>query len=328
MTKLTTLLLLCVFIFSCKNTTDKESTTAENKLETKIMVEKTPEYNISLAQWSVHVPIEKGIMDPYDFADYAKNLGFTGVEYVDQLYKMDESLSFREGVMKLARTWKERNDKAGVDVVLVMIDMAGELVDPSEEKRKEAIEKHKVWVDAAVYLGAPSLRVNLFGINEPESWHKTAVASLKDLCTYAGSKNIKILSENHAQLSNNAEKLAAVIAEVNMPSCGTLPDFGNWCVMREGGSRWGPSPCIEEYDRYKGMAELLPYAGGVSAKSNYFDENGDELNTDYYQMMQLLKNANFSGYIGVEFEDDYALDPKEGILATKALILKAAAQAK
>mgnify|MGYP000704693698 FL=1 len=59
-----------------------------------------------------------------------------------------------------------------------------------------------------------------------------------------------------------------------METVGVLPDFGNFCIKREGGERWG-APCVLEYDTYKGREEMMPYAKGVSAKSYNFDENGN-----------------------------------------------------
>jgi sugar phosphate isomerase/epimerase len=328
MYKIASLLLICSLVISCKNTSEKEIEIAKTEAASGEIMQHLSPYKFSLAQWSIHLPIRRGTMDAMDFAEIAKKLGFTGLEYVDQLYEIDKTIPYREWVMNLAKAWKEKSDATGMENVLIMIDRAGELVDPSAEKRKEAVERHKIWVDAAEYIGAPSLRVNLFGINEPEEWHKVSVISLKDLSGYAATKDIKILVENHAELSNDAGKLVAVIKEVNMPNCGTLPDFANFCVKREGGSRWGPAPCIEEYDPYKGIAELMPYAGGVSAKSHLFDENGDETEIDYYRMMQIVKDANFSGYIGIEHEDKVSDDPTKGILLTKALVIKALAQAK
>ncbi len=328
MYKIVPLILFCAFLFSCKNASEKGEETSMNEVEIETETVIDPSYKLSLAQWSIHLPISRGTMDPMDFAEIAKKLGFTGLEYVDQLYEIDETIPYREWVMNLAKAWKEKSDATGMENVLIMIDRAGELVDPSAEKRKEAIEMHKIWVDAAEYIGAPSLRVNLFGITEPVEWHKASVISLKNLSEYAATKNINILVENHAELSCDAGKLVAVIKEVNMPNCGTLPDFANFCVKREGGSRWGPAPCVEEYDPYKGIAELMPYAGGVSAKSHLFDENGDETEIDYYRMMQIIKDANFSGYIGIEHEDKVSDDPTEGILLTKALVIKALAAAK
>ncbi|MEL6810497.1 MAG: sugar phosphate isomerase/epimerase family protein [Bacteroidota bacterium] len=330
MKKVTSLLLIILFAASCKNPKEDKSDTADVSNEPEKMdVMKLPDnYKLSLAQWALHVPIQKNLMDPMDFAEYASKHGFEGIEYVDQLYKLDSTLAYKDAVMKLALSWKEKNDEFNVKPVLIMIDRAGELVDPSEEKRKEAVEKHSNWVDAAAAIGAPTLRVNLFGITTEKEWHDESVASLKALCEYAATKNISIAVENHAQLSNHAAKLAAVIKEVNMPNCGTLPDFGNFCVMREGGERWGPAPCIEEYDPYQGIAELMPYAIGVSAKAHTFDAAGNETEIDYYRMMQIVKDDNFSGYIGVEYEDEVSEDPIAGINATRDLIIKAAAQAK
>lgn len=311
-------------MWSCKNNSE------ENK-EIEI-IQETPTlpdgFKLSLAQWVYHVPIQKGIMDPMDFAQKAKELGFSGVEYVDQLYTIDSTLTYKEGVMKLAKQWEVKNKEFDIFPVLIMIDRAGELADPDENKRKEAVQMHKDWVDAAAAIGSPAIRINLFGHTDPEAWHNACVTSLKDLCTYAATKNVNILTENHAQLSNDASKVVEVMKAVNLPNCKTLPDFGNFCVMREGGERWGPSPCVELYDSYKGIAELMPYAGGVSAKSHVFDADGNETEIDYYKMMQIVKDSGFKGYIGVEYEDEVLDDPSEGILATKALVIKALSQAK
>ena len=111
-----------------------------------------------------------------------------------------------------------------------------------------------------------------------------------------------------------------------MANVGTLPDFGNFCLKKEGGARWG-APCVEDYDMYQGMAELMPYAKGVSAKSYAFNDAGDETKIDFYRMAQIVKDANFEGFVGIEFEGDVD-DPTEGIAATKALILKAVSQTK
>lgn len=330
MKKIVFLIALSIILFSCKNNSaEKTEMAQESNIEAETTAPTLPdEYKLSLAQWVYHVPIQKGIMDPMDFAEKAKDLGFSGVEYVDQLYTLDSTLTYQNGVMKLAKEWEVKNKAFNIEPVLIMIDRAGELADPSEEKRAEAIQMHKYWVDAAAAIGVPALRINLFGLTEPEAWHNACVASLKDLCTYAATKNVAILTENHAQLSNDASKVVAVMEAVNLPNCKTLPDFGNFCVLREGGARWGPAPCVEEYDPYKGIAELMPYAGGVSAKSHLFDENGDETEIDYYKMMQIVKDSGFKGYIGIEYEDEVLLDPTPGILATKALVIKALAQTK
>jgi hypothetical protein len=104
--------------------------------------------------------------------------------------------------------------------------------------------------------------------------------------------------------------------QTNLDNCGTLPDFGNFCLA------WGSKDgCKARYDMYKGVAELMPYAKSVSAKAYDFDKNGNETKIDYAKMMQIVKNNNYKGYIGVEYEGS-RLSEKEGILATKNLIQK------
>ena len=66
---------------------------------------------------------------------------------------------------------------------------------------------------------------------------------------------------------------------------------------------------------------MMPKAFAVSAKSYAFDTKGDETRIDYSQMMQLVKAAGYSGFVGVEYEGD-ELSETEGILATKKLLEK------
>jgi sugar phosphate isomerase/epimerase len=100
-----------------------------------------------------------------------------------------------------------------------------------------------------------------------------------------------------------------------MDNVGTLPDFGNFCIER------GPDGCANEYDRYKGMEELMPYAKGVSAKSHEFDEAGYEINSDFVRIMKIVKDSGFKGDVGIEYEGDQVSED-EGIKKTKALLEK------
>jgi len=70
---------------------------------------------------------------------------------------------------------------------------------------------------------------------------------------------------------------------------------------------------------------MMPKAFGVSAKSYDFDENGDETTLDYYRLLSIVKDAGYNGYIGVEYEGS-RLSEREGILATKSLLEKAASK--
>jgi hypothetical protein len=128
------------------------------------------------------------------------------------------------------------------------------------------------------------------------------------------------LVENHGGYSSDGKWLSAVMSQINMNNCGTLPDFGNFCVKRDNGQPWGGN-CIEEYDRYQGVKELMPFAKAVSAKSNDFDKDGNEIHTDFLKMMQIVKDAGYRGYVGIEYEGSELSEP-DGVKATKLLLDK------
>ncbi len=319
-----TSLALSVFgLLSCAG--EKKEKEQETPLvETPKLAE--PFFKLSLAQWSIHKMIQEGGMNPLDFAKKAKEWGFSGLEYVNHLYtsKWSENTDLNKAVSSLVKELNQRSNDNGVENLIMMVDLRegqGDMSSPDKAERDKAIENHHVWVDASAGLGCHSMRINLFGTNDPKIWKETSIDALGRLSEYAKKSNVNVLVENHGYLSSNAALLAEVMKEVNMDNCGTLPDFGNFCLRREGDARWG-APCVEEYDKYKGVEELMPYAKAVSAKSYDFDADGNETTIDYVKMLQIVKNAGYTGHIGVEYEGS-RLNEEQGILATRELLIKA-----
>lgn len=283
-----------------------------------------PFFKLSLAQWSMHRMIWNEGVDPYSFAERSKNWGFSGLEYVSALYYKElEAAEFSpEAMKKFVDRCNEEASKHGMENVLIMIDGQGDLATTDAAQREAAVKNHHKWVDAAAAMGCHSIRVNLSGSTDPQEWIPNSVDGLTQLATYARDKQINILVENHGGLSSNAEMLAAVMQQVGMENCGTLPDFGNFCIRRNDPSDYG-SGCAEMYDRYLGVEQLMPYAKAVSAKSHNFDSQGNETETDFLKMMQLVKDAGYSGFVGVEYEGN-ELGEEAGILATRDLLLEVA----
>jgi sugar phosphate isomerase/epimerase len=193
-----------------------------------------------------------------------------------------------------------------------MCDGEGMVGHPEKAEREKTVENHKKWVDAAAFLGCHSIRVNAGSRGSYEEQQKLAADGLRMLCEYGDTKKINIIVENHGGFSSNGEWLSGVMKMVDHKRVGTLPDFGNFVIDRETG---------ENYDRYKGVELLMPYAKGVSAKSNVFDDNGDEANMDYYRLMKIVDDSGYKGFVGVEFEGS-ELSEREGIIATKKLLEK------
>jgi sugar phosphate isomerase/epimerase len=139
------------------------------------------------------------------------------------------------------------------------------------------------------------------------------------LAEYAAQSDINIIIENHGLFSSDASLIAGILEEVNMSNFGSFPDFGNWCLSAKWGSTQGD--CDKAYDRYQGVAELLPYAKAVSAKSYNFDAQGEDRIIDYYKMLKIVKDSDYEGHIGIEYEGTEKGE-HEGILLTRALMEK------
>ena len=271
-------------------------------------VNKPPLFNISLAEWSLHKSIYSGKIDHLDFIEISKKeFNIDAVEYVNSFF-FDKA----EDISYLNRMNAIASDN-GVRSLLIMCDNEGNLGDPDQKKRTEAIENHYKWVHAAKFLGCHSIRVNARGNGNyihPQELLKLVADSLSKLTEFSSKLDINVLVENHGGLSSNGLWLSELMQEVDSNNCGTLPDFGNFHL---GNSEW--------YDRYKGMREIMPYAKAVSAKSHDFDNDGNEIHTNFYKMIDIMLSFGYNGYVGIEYEGS-KLDEMEGILATKALLEK------
>ena len=219
----------------------------------------------------------------------------------------------------LSKDLNQRANDNGVKNLLIMISQEGELASNNKKSRARAIDKHKAWIDVANEIGCESVRVGLRGSNSFNQWKQNSIISLNSLCEY--SPNLNITVENHGGFSSNGKYLADVMKSITLDNCGTLPDFGNFCINGSPNPENLEKNCSLWYDRYKGVNDLMPFAKALSAKSYDFLDNGDEKYIDYYKMMNIVNNHPYEGYIGIEYEGN-RLSEDEGILATKKLLEK------
>jgi L-ribulose-5-phosphate 3-epimerase len=260
-------------------------------------------FQISLAEWSLHKALFAGKLNNVDFARTAKiDYGINAIEFVNQFFK-DKAKD-----TDYLRDLNRRALEYGVEHRLIMIDGEGALGDPDDAKRTTAVENHYRWVDAAKTLNCKMIRVNAQSQGSYEEQQKLAADGLRRLTEFAEKQKIAVVVENHGGLSSNGKWLTGVMRLVGHRMCGTLPDFGNFRVSKD-----------EEYDRYTGVTELMPYAKAVSAKTHDFNELGDETQTDYRRMMKIVLDAGYRGFVGIEYEGEKMSEP-DGIKATKKLL--------
>lgn len=290
-------------------------------------------FKLALSQFSLASQFWSKQLDPLDFPQKTiKTFGITGLDYCSMFFAdKAKDTTFLNELKKRAL------DNGGFNL-RIMIDGEGVLGDLKKDVRTKAVENHYKWIDAAAMLGCPMIRVNVEGEGDPAEVSKAAIESLNTLIDYGKKSNVDVIVENHVGISCNGGWLANVMKEMNNSHCGTLADFGNFCVNRTKPptndiAGWMQTKCLEEYDRYKGIQELMPYAKGVHAKTHVFDANGNDTETDFAKMFRIITDSGFKGWVSIEYEgglikmyakDNKYLDDDAGVLATKKLIEKVA----
>jgi sugar phosphate isomerase/epimerase len=288
-------------------------------------------FKIAVSQFSFASQFWTKQLDPLAFPAKSKELGITGLDYCSMFFadKAKDAAYLAE--------LKKRSADAGCYNLRIMVDGEGVLGDLNEPNRLKAVENHYKWIDAAAALGCPMIRVNVEGDGAAEDVAKAAVDSLGRLIEYGSKTHTDVIVENHIGISCNGGWLAGVMKQLNSPHGGTLADFGNFCINRtkpetQDIAGYMKTKCLEEYDRYKGITELMPYAKGVHAKSHLFTADGNDQETDFSRMFRIIKDSGFTGWVSVEYEgglikmytkDDRYLDDYAGTTATKNLVEKA-----
>lgn len=258
------------------------------------MKKEDPLFKISLAQWSVNRLHFSGELDNLDFPAMTKKHGIDAVEYVNQFF-MDKA----EDKSYLGEM-KNRCESEGVTSVLIMCDGEGRLGARDEEERRQTVENHKKWVEAAKFLGCHSIRVNAYSdidwSEDPETAKEVmnlVSDGLRNLCEFADDFDIDVIIENHGGYSSDAKWLAGVISQTDHPRAGTLPDFGNFRI-------YGDDNRTVSFDSYKGTDLLMPSAKGVSLKPTVWDDSGNRHELDYERMMNIVLSHGYHGYVGIE----------------------------
>jgi len=271
--------------------------------------ENDPLFKISVAEYSLHRLIESGGLDPRDFGPFCKEkFDVDAIEYwMGPFSDKAKDLAYLDEMHK-------KSADAGLEELLIMVDIPdgkGDLGNPDASARTEAVEAHYPWVEAAKRMGCHSIRVNARSKGSREEQAKLAADGLRRLSEFAAPHEINIIVENHGGISSDAAWLVGVIEQVGLGNCGTLPDFGNFRIE---GDQW--------YDRYQGVEELMPFAKAVSAKSHGFDDYGFETGTDYKRMMEIVLEAGYHGYVGIEWEGAEPKSEVEGVELTKQLLMR------
>ncbi len=258
----------------------------------------------AIQQYSFNHQLRSGELKIEDFPKTAVNgTGIKALEYFNGHFED------RSGDEAFFRDLRRRTDDLGAVNTMMLCRSTDALDSPDASERKRAVEGYRPWLEGTKILGGQCIRVDVRQKGDAEKQKQYATLGLEAVCKAASEYDLDILVENHGNYSSNGTWLADVMQRVEAKNCGTLPDFQNFT----------------DYDPYKGVQEMMPWAKIVCAKSKKFDAQGNEVNVDFHRMLKIVLDAKFTGYIGIEFEG-HDTDPVDGINATRRLLDKVIAE--
>ena len=234
-------------------------------------------------------PIEKVIED-------AARLGFDGVEILHR-QMADESPAYVNKLKQLAF----RNGLA-----LPMLSIHQDFISDVAEERQKDVAHTIRCIELASRLGIPSIRLNsgrwntiksfddlmkvkgdeppIKGYTEEDAF-RWCIEGIQ-ACLPAAEKNGVLLAlENHWGLTTKTENLLRIHKAVASPWLGINMDTGNFAV-----------------DPYPEIEKLAPHASIVQAKTYYGGGEWYTLDLDYERIAQILRKANFKGWVSLEME--------------------------
>jgi sugar phosphate isomerase/epimerase len=194
---------------------------------------------------------------------------------------------------------REAFQKAGVHVVNIPVEFRQSFYDPDANQRKAAIDAAKQWVNAAVLVGSPSIRVHVAGVHGAAPDATLAAESLKELADYGGEHNIIVTLENDDLVSEDAFFIVRVLDRVNHPYLRALPDFGNSAMTGD------PAFNLDA------LTLMFRHAYNISHMKDSEEGDGGKIyNADVPGTFRIARECGYRGYFSMEM--DRSGDPYEG----------------
>jgi sugar phosphate isomerase/epimerase len=181
-------------------------------------------------------------------------------------------------------------EQAHSHIVNIPASVGASLCDPDPARRDKAIAGSKKWVDVALAIGSPSIRVHIQGARGAVPDVARTSESLKQVAEYGAAKNVMINLENDDLVTEDAFFLVKVIDAVNSPWLRGLPDFGN--SMMKG----------DEDFNYKAVEAMFRHAYNISHVKDSEVDNGKVVRVSMAKTFGIANAAGYRGYFSMEWE--------------------------
>ena len=236
-------------------------------------------------QW---LDLKKPTMTLFEFIDAAAGMPVDAVELTSYYF---------------AETTNEYLDKIKAHAASKKLAISGVPVGNNfcivdDAKRKVQIDLVKAWTERAGRLGASTVRIFAGNLEKGDTLEKAqtrVVAAIEECCEHAAKHNVTLAMENHGGITATPEQLLALVKPVKSKHLGVNIDTGNF----------------KTEDPYADVAKIAPYGVVCQVKTEVFPAGKKKEPADLGRMVKILKDANFHGYVALEYEA--AEDPKVAI---------------
>jgi sugar phosphate isomerase/epimerase len=195
-------------------------------------------------------------------------------------------------------SFREALAKANVKVVNIAVDGQDSYYDADPAVRAKAVAYGKKFVDVAVQIGSPSVRVHINRAKNSGPDVPRTAESLREVVNYAAGKNVLVNLENDDLVSEDAFFIVKVIETVHHPYLHALPDFAN--------SMMSGKPDFN----YRALTAMFQHAYGIChVKDGEAGDDGKYVNIDLKKSFDILKASGYRGYCSMEYDapgDPYA----------------------
>jgi sugar phosphate isomerase/epimerase len=229
-------------------------------------------------------------MDLKDFAaEVAKKFNVHNIEPL--------SRHFRSLDPEYLSSFREVLHRANAKAINIAVDADHSFYDRELPSRRQAIAYAEKFIDAAVQIGSPSVRVHIRKAENSQPDVQRAAESLREVAAYGAQKHVVVNLENDDLVSEDAFFIVKVIEAVNHPFLHALPDFANSMLTGEADFN------------YRALEAMFHHAYNICHIKSGEVDNGKEFNIDMKRSFGILKGSGYRGYCSMEFDapgDPYA----------------------
>lgn len=238
---------------------------------------------LSLAAYSVRDLLSnpKSGWDLFRFVDYCRELGVAGAELTSYYFPKEVTPEYLIDL-------KQYCHRQGVTISGGAIRNDFCTADPN--RLRDDIAHTKKWIDYYAILGAPAIRIFAGEQPKEETWEATITRcanACEEVCRYAQPKGVFLALENHGGVTAQATGLLDIVKRVPNKNFGVNFDSGNFRSTS---------------DPYEELKLIAPHAVNAQIKLS-IAPSGKPEPTDLQKVITILREANYSGWVALEYEE-------------------------